>query len=112
MRKMRRMSKRSDRRREMTRLLALRDREGLSLRELAERFDIPTGTLSWWAHRLRAEKKPAFTEVRLSREVSAARSETAAPARLRFPGGVVAEFDGDLAKLVADALLGQLARWS
>jgi len=95
----------------MTRLLALREREGLSLRELAEQFDIPEGTLSWWAHRLRAEKRPAFTEVRMSKEASAERVETGAPVRLRLPGGVVAEFDGDLANQVADTLLGQMARW-
>jgi len=95
----------------MAEVLALRE-EGLSLRQLSEEFDIPVGTLSWWAHRLRSEKEPAFTEVRVSDAAPPAVSRVSGPLRLRFPGGVVAEFDGGLAKRVADALLGDLARWS
>jgi transcriptional regulator with XRE-family HTH domain len=109
------MSKRSDRRREMTEVLALREQEGLSLRQLAEQFDIPVGTLSWWSHRLRAEKaekREAFTEVRVSKTESVARSGGAAPLRLRCPGGVVAEFEGELANQIADALVSELDRWS
>jgi len=92
-------------------MLALRE-EGLSLRQLAEEFDIPVGTLSWWAHRLRSEKEPAFTEVRVSDATPSSVSRISGPVRLRFPGGVVAEFEGELANRVADALLGDLTRWS
>jgi hypothetical protein len=41
------------RRNEMAALLARREREGLSLRELSEETGIPFGTLSWWSWRLR-----------------------------------------------------------
>lgn len=34
-------------------LLARRERDGLSLRQLAEQSGIPFGTLSWWSWRLR-----------------------------------------------------------
>lgn len=41
------------RRKEMAALLARRERDGLSLRELSEETGIPFGTLSWWSWRLR-----------------------------------------------------------
>lgn len=37
----------------MAALLARRERDGLSLRQLAEQSGIPCGTLSWWSWRLR-----------------------------------------------------------
>jgi hypothetical protein len=37
----------------MAALLARRERDGLSLRELSEATGIPFGTLSWWSWRLR-----------------------------------------------------------
>jgi hypothetical protein len=37
----------------MAALLARRERDGLSLRELSEETGIPFGTLSWWSWRLR-----------------------------------------------------------
>jgi len=57
------MAKRIERREEMAGLLARREREGLSYRELSEQCGIPAATLSWWSHRLRAESRPAFAEV-------------------------------------------------
>jgi hypothetical protein len=41
------------RREEMAALLARRERDGLSLRQLSEKSGIPFGTLSWWTWRLR-----------------------------------------------------------
>ena len=40
----------------MRRLLARREREGLTLAELARRTRIPVGTLAWWSSRLRRER--------------------------------------------------------
>ena len=37
----------------MAALLARRERDGLTLRELSEESGIPFGTLSWWSWRLR-----------------------------------------------------------
>jgi transcriptional regulator with XRE-family HTH domain len=48
--------KRRDRREQMRRLLARREREGLTLAELARRARIPVGTLAWWSSRLRHER--------------------------------------------------------
>ncbi|MGE3173058.1 MAG: hypothetical protein AB7O97_10575 [Planctomycetota bacterium] len=39
----------------MSALLARRERDGLSLRELSDRSGIPLGTLSWWSWRLRQD---------------------------------------------------------
>lgn len=58
----------------MAALLARRDRDGKSLRDLSKESGIPLGTLSWWTWRLRqkpvqsarprrAEKKGGFVEV-------------------------------------------------
>jgi hypothetical protein len=42
-----------NRRKEMSALLARRERDGLSLRRLSNETGIPIGTLSWWSWRLR-----------------------------------------------------------
>jgi len=49
------MSNDSPRCREVKRLFALRNVEGLTYRQLSEYSGIPAGTLNWWAHRLRHE---------------------------------------------------------
>ena len=46
----------------MAALLARRDRDGLSLRELSEESGIPFGTLSWWSWRLRQAPANATRE--------------------------------------------------
>lgn len=46
-----------ERRREIERWLALREREGLTFRELAWRSGISAGTLGHWAWRLRREAR-------------------------------------------------------
>lgn len=45
----------ADRREEMRRLLARRQREGLTFAELSRQTRIPVGTLAWWSSRLRSE---------------------------------------------------------
>lgn len=67
-----------DRREEMRRLLARRDREGLTYAELARRSGESAHSLSWWAWRLRQEdgqrdkagraRAAEFIEVKLSEE--------------------------------------------
>ena len=41
----------------MAALLARRERDGLSLRRLAEESQIPIGTLAWWSWRLRQSER-------------------------------------------------------
>ena len=114
------MVKRTDRRREMERLLSRREREGLSLRALADETGIPVGTLSWWSHRLREESRPAFREVRVTDDagdgVSAMDRETTSRSqsgavRVQLPGGVLAEFEGEFAEQVLEILFERLRRW-
>lgn len=45
-----------DRRREVERWLAVREREGLTFRELSKRSGISAGTLGHWAWKLRRER--------------------------------------------------------
>ena len=108
------MSKRMKRRREIERLFALRDRQGLTLRELADRSGIPVGTLSWWSYRLRAEESAGFTEVRLSPggAVTDEAGEARSVVRLHMPAGLIAEFEGDVADRAATSLIESLVRWS
>ena len=48
--------------RAMERLLARREREQLSYRELSESSGIPLSTLQWWQRRLRRKKRQARPE--------------------------------------------------
>jgi transcriptional regulator with XRE-family HTH domain len=50
-----------ERREQMRRLLARRDRDGLTFAELGRRTGIPAGTLAWWSSRLRREVQVAPT---------------------------------------------------
>ena len=111
------MVKRKERRREIERLFVLRAREGLSLRELADRSGIPVGTLSWWSHRLREEARasesrtesmPAFSQVRLVGPVAAPvefANEVGSAVRVRLPGGAVVELEGEHAERMVSAVL-------
>jgi transcriptional regulator with XRE-family HTH domain len=63
-----------DRREQMRRLLARRDREGLTFAELAGRSGIPVGTLAWWSSRLRSEREDreaGFVELKAPAEAAA-----------------------------------------
>jgi len=110
------MSKRTQRRREIERLFALRDREGLSLRELAEHSGIPYGTLSWWSHQLRQEARsePAFAAVEVVDvdDDQVCDRPTDAELIVRHPTGLVVELRGALAEYVADQVMSRLSSWS
>ena len=88
-----------------------RQREGWSLRELAERSGMRLGTLSWWSHELRKSVAPASKRSRGFRRVVADESAAvgaAATMRIVLPDGTQLEVGGgvdadDLAK-VLDAL--------
>ena len=61
-------TRRTKREQEMRKLLALRDSEGLTIRELAQASDTPAGTLSWWAAEIRRRDRaavavPDFVEI-------------------------------------------------
>ena len=111
------MASREVRRRQMTRLLARRESEGLSLRELSECSGIPVGTLSWWAHRLRAESGPAFAELvvaecetpSLTPEVGGG---SAADIVVRHANGLAIELRGAAAARVVDHVLRRIDLWS
>ena len=62
------------RRKEMAALLARRERDGLSLRELSEETGIPFGTLSWWSWRLRQGTGDGASEDGFVEVVATARS--------------------------------------
>jgi len=47
-----------DRREQMRRWLAQREREGLTFKQLSERTEVPLGTLACWAWKLRREGAP------------------------------------------------------
>ena len=67
-----------DRRGEVRRWLKLRDREGLTYRDLSARSGIPANTLAHWAWRLRREGKQGRSERVGFVEVSAAGAHSAA----------------------------------
>jgi transcriptional regulator with XRE-family HTH domain len=104
------MARETARRRQIRRLLALREREGLSLRAIAERSGIPVGTLSWWSHELRMasseaeEREVSFAEVVVSSGPDAP-GEAGRSFRVTLESGhevmVPQDFDpGSLARLV------------
>lgn len=72
--------KTDDRRVEMERLLALREREGLTYAEAARRGRVSRGTLAWWSWRLRHEGAETakcdggFVEVEVLEDSQAANS--------------------------------------
>ena len=109
------MSKRSTRRRDIERLLALRESSGLSLRALADRSGIPAGTLSWWSHRLRREApKHSFAEVTVdgieSSHVAVADSDLPEIV-VRHPDGVSVELRGSAARQVVERVLVRIVEW-
>src|SRR5688572_4452411 len=98
-----------DRRREMERWLALREREGLTFRELASRSGISAGTLGHWAWKLRRARDGAGRRgqrlVELVTDgVSASGSSSRVEIVLRSDRRVIVD-----AAIDADALLRVLA---
>ena len=96
------MAKRN-RREEMSRLLARREREELTYAELSERCGIPAATLWWWNAKLRRESGPGFTELAVVDE------EAPAGSGIRIiAGGLVVEvgddFNAELLARVVDVL--------
>lgn len=97
-----------DRRTEVERWLALRDREGLTYRELSQRSSIPANTLTDWAWRLRRERSPQSERPPLVELVATAALANASTSRVeivfRSERRVIvdASIDGDaLARVVA-----------
>jgi hypothetical protein len=95
--------------------LARREREGWSLRQLAEQSGIPIGTLSWWSYALRRERgQVGFTEVRAGErrmESSRVPKEAEPVICLRHPSGCSVEFQGAIAERVGAKLIELLERW-
>lgn len=73
-----------DRRRAVQRWLSLRDREGLTYRELSARSGIPANTLTHWAWRLRREARSARKCTPFVELVPSARHGDAAPGRVEI----------------------------
>ena len=73
-----------DRRREVQRWLALRDREGLTYRNLSARSGIPANTLAHWAWRLRREERSTRESAPFVELVSAPLHEAGAPGRVEI----------------------------
>jgi transcriptional regulator with XRE-family HTH domain len=96
------------REREVRRLLAAGERDGLTLREMATRAGVATGTLAWWrseirrrdAERAASEELPEFVEIAATSEPELAllhfEVELRGGRRIRVP----AEYG--LARLVRD----------
>lgn len=89
------------RRKEMTALLARREREGLSLRELSEETGIPFGTLSWWCWRLRQDAAgrqaaDAFVEVEVRPAVRGEVVVRVADIEITAPAGTDVDWLRDL----------------
>ena len=57
------MARTNERRAAIERWLRLREKQGLTLREISTRSGIPEGILSWWAHRLRRKRPVDRTSV-------------------------------------------------
>lgn len=98
------MAHRSDRRREIERLFALRDAEGLTYRELSEHSGIPFGTISWWAHRRRREASDGDAFVAAG-ELDLDDQAAGPDARVLHPSGLVIELRGEIARAIVTDLL-------
>ena len=91
------------RRKEMAALLARRERDGLSLRELSEETGIPFGTLSWWSWRLRQRSGHEESNVGFVEVVATGGSDRGAvvmrigDVELEVPPGTDTAWLGDLA---------------
>ena len=111
------MARTNERRAAIERWLRLREKQGLTLRELSTRSGIPEGTLSWWAHRLRQAKSEGdVVEVRVASGDSdigsrAAMTDAHAAALVRLPSGITITLRGGAAQRLTETLLASVARW-
>ena len=110
------MSNDNQRRREIKRLFALREKKGLSFPELADHSGIPLGTLHSWSHRLRCEESggdDTFVDLGVIDfgDVPAG-SGSPADARLLHPSGLIIELHGELADQVVSSVLQDILQWS
>ena len=95
-----------NRREEIARLLAQRERQGLTYRDLSVRCGVPAHTLSWWAWKLRWEASgstPAFVEVELPAD------EPVWAFEVDLPGSVVLRVPPNFDAAALRRLLGVLA---
>ncbi len=108
------MSNDSDRRREIKRLFALRETEGLSFGELSDHSGIPIGTLRWWSHRLRHEEPDddGFVDLGIITVGGSPSLDTPPVARLLHPSGLIVELHGELAGQVVSSVLQDALQWS
>ena len=103
------------RRREIKRLFALRETQGLTFGELSDHSGIPVGTLRWWSHRLRCEESDddAFVDLGVLEVGESLGSSNSPPeARLLHPSGLVIELRGEFADQVVTSVLQDVLQWS
>jgi len=88
------MKKRTKRQKEMEKWLGIREKEGISFRELSARSGIPMGTLASMSRKIRLEKNPqvGFCELKVVEATKAAPS----PVTVRFPAGHELVVDGQI----------------
>ncbi len=109
------MSSESPRRREIKRLFALREKQGLTFDELSDHSGIPVGTLRWWSHRLRCGESDtaAFVDLGvIDADAGLTGSESSPDARLLHPSGLVIELHGEFADQIVSSLLHDVLPWS
>jgi hypothetical protein len=92
--KERTMKKRTRRQKEMEKWLGIREKEGISFRELSSRSGFPIGTLSSLSRKIRLEQNPelGFCELKVVEAPKVAPSSVT----VRFPSGHELIVDGEI----------------
>lgn len=102
------MPHQTSRRAEIVKLLALREREGLTYQELSDRCGLAAATLSWWSWRLRREvpeQATGFTELEVvDRVPSSDSSDVLRVCLADFVVEVPRDFDADVLGRVLDVV--------
>jgi len=88
------MKKRTKRQKEMEKWLGIREKEGISFRELSARSGFPIGTLSSLSRKIRLEQDPqvGFCELKVAEAPKVALSSVT----VRFPAGHELVVDGQI----------------